>query len=814
MATKGTIQGTTKNSSGADATTHYGTWIYWERNSYSIANNTSNITVKVRVQRIDGYSGTTAHNLVTKPTVTLKVGGKTKTATISYIDTRDGAVCTFATWTGDVSHNADGTLSLSLSCSWSLVGVTTLASGSISGTAGLDTIPRYATSVQSLDSKTETTIKMNWSSDNTVDYIWYSKDNGSTWTGIDVTDGKSGSYTISGLSAYTEYKVKTRVRRKESQLTTDSSALTVTTYNYPYCTTAPSFTIGNAVALEFYNPLSRTLTWQVLGADGSNIAQGTTTGTSYKGINDDGSVANLYKSIPNAKSGTYSVKITYGNSVKTTTGGTYSVKGTEIPTIGSITYADTNTTVTAITGNNQHIVQNQSNLKVTFASATAKNSATIKSHTFVLNGVTKTSTSASGSVDFGKVNSSNNLTLTVTVTDSRGLTATTTKTITMLAHTTPSAVVTLERLNNYEDETHLTVDGSVSSVNGKNTMTIQYRYKVSGGTYGDFVTIEDNKNNTLNLSKNNVYIFNVVVTDVFGAKFEGDYVLNKGVLPLFIDIKKNSVGVNCFPSNSDSLEVDGLVSANSLKCKNLLYTPYTEKNKLTITATKDDHYISIGYYCYLEQGKKYTFSCKTDGVWGGTANTDTVEAYMLKDDAYDTAFRLGTPPHTFTVSTSGAYFLRCDVNKKDVTHSFWDFQIEEGSVATDFVEAKQFEYEENYYLGEQKVGYWFNGKPLYRKIISLTASQFGTTEATAGKTIEIPHKISNIKNIVKMEEIWLTNSQYRKFPSNYFGNAGWDGHYYGTTTSLVFELGTTIYNRLIYQTTYLYVMLYYTKTTD
>jgi hypothetical protein len=68
MATSGTIRGKTKNSSGTDITDKYNTWISWKRNSTSIANNTSNITVSVKVQRVDGYTGTTAYNLETKPT--------------------------------------------------------------------------------------------------------------------------------------------------------------------------------------------------------------------------------------------------------------------------------------------------------------------------------------------------------------------------------------------------------------------------------------------------------------------------------------------------------------------------------------------------------------------------------------------------------------------------------------------------------------------------------------------------------------------------------------------------------------------------
>ena len=65
-----------------------------------------------------------------------------------------------------------------------------------------------------------------------------------------------------------------------------------------------------------------------------------------------------------------------------------------------------------------------------------------------------------------------------------------------------------------------------------------------------------------------------------------------------------------------------------------------------------------------------------------------------------------------------------------------------------------------------------------------------------------------------MEDIWCTQNQYRKFPSNYYGNAGWDGHYYCTATSICFELNTAILNRLITATTFFFIMLYYTKTTD
>ncbi len=141
MATSGKIQGKTYNSSGTDVTSRYGTWIEWKRNSSNVTNNTSNITVTVYVQRIDSYAGETAWDLTAKPSVNLKVGGVAKSPTIYYIDTRNHKLCTVATWTGNVSHSADGTLTLALSCDWTL-GLASLYRGSISDNATLDTIPR------------------------------------------------------------------------------------------------------------------------------------------------------------------------------------------------------------------------------------------------------------------------------------------------------------------------------------------------------------------------------------------------------------------------------------------------------------------------------------------------------------------------------------------------------------------------------------------------------------------------------------------------------------------------------------------------
>ena len=510
-------------------------WEQWGANiSYVITINGTNYTGSIA--NYDGYSD-----------VTLKSGSLT------------------------VAHNSDGnkTISFSFSVTDTSGQNYTCGNASASGSMALTSIPRYL-SITSLNvtSISETSATLGWSVSDPRDSTYYSLDNGATWIGS-ATDGetlasdlKSGTFNILNLTANKTYNIKVKIKRTDSQLWTESEAKSFTTYDYPKPISVNNFTIGDGASVQIYNPLGRTYKLEIISNNNGAVI-GTYTGAySDTAINAEfktaDAISKQYASIPNSASGTYYARVTYGSSVKTSGTGTYTIRGNEVPTISTLTYLDNNSTVVAITGNNQHIVQNYSTLVAKVGTATANNGAGgISKYVVECNGKSVQGTS-SGDYSLGAINSNTNIDLKLTVTDTRGLTATKTIKVTMLAHSTPSAVVTLERLNNYEDETYLTVDGSISSVNGKNTKTIQYRYKVSGGSYGSYATIPDGEEYVFSLDKNNAYIFEIVITDAFGSKFTKEYVLNKGMFPLFIDTRKNSVGINCFPVNEDSLEVNGL----------------------------------------------------------------------------------------------------------------------------------------------------------------------------------------------------------------------------------------------------------------
>lgn len=220
----------------------------------STSDNTSKVTAKAYLRRINSSSNG-AYNL-DGTAWSITIDG-TKTSGTSDWDTRNTTSWQLlGTASKVITHDFDGSKDITIAGAHtgnSASGASKMGNASGSGTYKLSNIPRYATAKQSLKSKSLNSITINWSSDSTIDYIWYSKDNGSNWTGINVTDGKSGNYTISNLALNTTYKIKTRVRRKDSQLTTDSSALSVTTYDKARLTSAPNINLGDNAVINITN---------------------------------------------------------------------------------------------------------------------------------------------------------------------------------------------------------------------------------------------------------------------------------------------------------------------------------------------------------------------------------------------------------------------------------------------------------------------------------------------------------------------------------------------------------------------------------
>lgn len=429
----------------------------------------------------------------------------------------------------------------------------------------------YKAPTQSMSSKTETSITMNWSVDTTANYIWYSKDNGSNWTAVGSVNATSGSYTISGLTANTTYNIKTRVRRSSTSTTYDTTASAIATHPYPYLVSASNFTIGNNIPVNIKNPLNRSLTIYIIGNDNSTIctATRTTDGATNIGSTAD-EITAQYNSIPDTNKGNYKVRIVCSAVSRDTTvnGAEYSTDTSQCsPTFNNFEVADLNNTVVNVTGSNQVFVKGYSILGIIISSANkmvTQKGASPKNYVASCDtlGKTATYTSSDITIEMGTLINSGTKRATVFAYDSRTNSDSAYKDILIYDYNKPVINATVERLNNFENQTTLSVRGEYTKLiindEAKNTiLNGTYKYRETGGTWSSpsplTITISDNyfycDNVILSLDNSKSFEFEISITDK----------LDTTTLPLTLDIGK---AIFFISSNLHACFVDGYLDVD------------------------------------------------------------------------------------------------------------------------------------------------------------------------------------------------------------------------------------------------------------
>lgn len=149
-----------------------------------------------------------------------------------------------------VGHSDSGVGSVVISGSVSGPVGTSLAGNTVgaSKTVSLDTIPRYASISHKLSSRGLDGFKVSWSSDCVCDLLEY-KLNGGSWVKV-----SGNPYSVSGLKPNVMYKVKTRVRRADSKLWSETGDMSVTTFDIARITELKDFEHGLGVKCDVSNP--------------------------------------------------------------------------------------------------------------------------------------------------------------------------------------------------------------------------------------------------------------------------------------------------------------------------------------------------------------------------------------------------------------------------------------------------------------------------------------------------------------------------------------------------------------------------------
>lgn len=119
----------------------YNIWLDWSLTSQSITNNTSTINVKLYVKRNDGYANS-AYNLNGQQYRYIKYNNSNTVGGNGNVDTRNSQSYLLQTANYTISHNADGSKSITLQGGFNISGVSGLSGGSVSGSITLPQIQR------------------------------------------------------------------------------------------------------------------------------------------------------------------------------------------------------------------------------------------------------------------------------------------------------------------------------------------------------------------------------------------------------------------------------------------------------------------------------------------------------------------------------------------------------------------------------------------------------------------------------------------------------------------------------------------------
>ena len=445
-------------------------------------------------------------------------GPKTATWESRAFPCKDGSV----TGTITVQHNNDGTAS---PVPFRLRGsVRNNNPQNYDGSIDLTTIPRYASCSQSLSDTNENDMTINWSSDSTIDHVWYSIDNGANWTDVGAVWTNQGTYVIYNLNANTTYNIKTRVRRADSQLTTDSAVAGWTTLAYPYISGlgATSLTIGNNQTLYLYNPKGRQITVYMKkdGYDGNQIFSQTITNNSNTPFTFTPNASTMYNLIPNSRSANCVYYVVYGNNRSGTANGNFVVNENDNrPSISSFTTNDNNSTY-SLTNDHSKIVLNATNMSLTI-NGSGQNGASISG--ISVNNTALTVSNNSGTYTLNKPPSA---TFNVVLTDSRGIQTNTNITLqNYVAYFEP--ILNTNAVRNQPTDGILNLSGNGSFYNGSfgaenNTLDVQYTVTEQGtGTVletgymsltpsGNDFTLQDLQVSNANYQKQYVVSFNAI----------------------------------------------------------------------------------------------------------------------------------------------------------------------------------------------------------------------------------------------------------------------------------------------------------------
>lgn len=309
---------------------------------------------------------------------------------------------------------------------------------------------------------------------------------------------------------------------------------------------------------------------------------------------------------------TYYNRIRIRNSVKVDA--SVSIHNADPILLSSFTWQDTNKDIIAITNDSTALIKNKSIVAISLPAGLASGTkySTINTVKVALNGVeTSYAYNDNGSLITEGLVNYDTINLSVTVIDSRGYSTTKSKTGIVTNYDEPSVSTSNVEHNSSSNElVDIKLQGQfdllpIDGVNKNKILSIQYRSKKSDEpSWSSYYSIEFSNVTNLFLVSTQVSLDSTVnwmielsISDKLTTKVL-QFNLTTLTPLLFLDTKKRSIGINCYPSDNNSFEVNGnkLITNNQIEYTNSKVVPLSKNSDNTWSGTYPNGFTSSTCY--------------------------------------------------------------------------------------------------------------------------------------------------------------------------------------------------------------------------
>lgn len=393
-------------------------------------------------------------------------------------------------------------------------------------------------------------------------------DSKSTSATFDVQHNSDGSLSGYAKAVFTKGNTTTSYACNSGSVSTATTKLTDIP-RQANITSAPNFNDEESPIIKYSNPAGNSVSslQACISLDGSNADISyrdiSKTGTSYT-FNLTEDERNILRKATTSNSRTvkfYVRTIISGNTFYSILSKTFTIINGN-PTFEDYTYKDTNSQVTSVTGNDQILVKGLSTLEVTISAENkmiANKQSTPKNYSISIDNITKSVDYSTDDliIDVGNISSNGTKRLTVRAYDSRNNSIPVEKDIIIYDYENPVINASIKRLNNFEDETTLKINGSITNLviddEEKNAIIkVGYRYRETNGTWSNWISIDGTITN--NEIKCNDVVLSLDKTKSFDFEVRLVDNLTTTILPLIVDSGQSIFFIS---SNNEACYING-----------------------------------------------------------------------------------------------------------------------------------------------------------------------------------------------------------------------------------------------------------------